>query len=382
MVYVRGQVQPPMGRFKFVDALRGIAALSVVLFHAEEAKHIDALLDLLPRIIRSILQQGQFGVAIFFVVSGFVIAHSVFDRDVTWPFAGRFMLRRSIRLDPPYWLAVALAMVFSTMAAHSIASDDMPSYSAPQIAAHIFYLQDVLGYPVIGAVFWTLCLELQFYLVFAAILAATKSSDTLRSWVFMIAFALSTLWPLGILSGPDASFLPLWHAFLLGAGTYWSWRGRFRLIFFLFLGAVTLGSVFHANGFTIVAVVTALTILVVAYAGRLETLLENKILQFAGAISYSLYLLHNPVSRAAFQIFNMSFEQSPISEASGLIFALLVCFMTAWLFRQAIEKPSIRLSRYVSLTPPLKRQAREISETRARVSGRKAFADKVLDVTD
>lgn len=341
-----------MGRFKFVDALRGIAALSVVLFHAEEANHIDTLLDLLPRITRSILQQGQFGVAIFFVISGFVIAHSVYDRDVTWPFAGRFMLRRSIRLDPPYWLAIALAMAFSTLAAHLVASHDTSSYSPPQIAAHIFYLQDILGYPAIGAVFWTLCLELQFYLVFAAILAATKSSDALRSWVFMAAFALSTLWPLGILSGPDASFLPLWHAFLLGAGAYWSWRGRFLPFFSLFLSAVTIGSIVHANGFTIVAVVTAVTILMVAYAGRLETLLENKTMQFAGAISYSLYLLHNPVSRAAFQFFDRSFGKSAMSEAGGLIFALVVCFVTAWLFRQAIEKPSIKLSRYVKLSCP------------------------------
>jgi peptidoglycan/LPS O-acetylase OafA/YrhL len=41
-------------------------------------------------------------VDVFFVVSGFVIAHSLFGATITPKYAERFILRRSLRLDPPY----------------------------------------------------------------------------------------------------------------------------------------------------------------------------------------------------------------------------------------------------------------------------------------
>ena len=61
-------------RFSFVDALRGIAALAVVLFHAFEGNHIPQLIPVMPRWITDIIDHGNLGVAIFFVLSGFVIA--------------------------------------------------------------------------------------------------------------------------------------------------------------------------------------------------------------------------------------------------------------------------------------------------------------------
>jgi peptidoglycan/LPS O-acetylase OafA/YrhL len=92
---------PIGGRFKFVDALRGIAAVSVVLFHLKEGKHIPNLYALMPKWLQTLFDHGVLGVSIFFVLSGFVIAHSLYKQHVTLRLAGRFMLRRSIRLDPP-----------------------------------------------------------------------------------------------------------------------------------------------------------------------------------------------------------------------------------------------------------------------------------------
>jgi peptidoglycan/LPS O-acetylase OafA/YrhL len=64
-----------------------------------------------------LLRQGDSGMAVFFVPSGFVISHSATRGRVTLPFVGRFMLRRSLRIEPPYWLAIALAICFAQLSA-------------------------------------------------------------------------------------------------------------------------------------------------------------------------------------------------------------------------------------------------------------------------
>src|SRR6516164_3822489 len=83
-------------RFLLVDALRGIAAMSVVVFHLVQGHHIDLFLGGSPTWLTVILEHCHLGVAIFFVLSGFVIAHSLYGKDVTLSLAGRFMLRRSL----------------------------------------------------------------------------------------------------------------------------------------------------------------------------------------------------------------------------------------------------------------------------------------------
>ena len=55
-------------RFTFIDSLRGIAAMSVVLFHAEQGQHIDGLLAKSPDALRVVLEHGNLGVEIFFVL--------------------------------------------------------------------------------------------------------------------------------------------------------------------------------------------------------------------------------------------------------------------------------------------------------------------------
>src|SRR3981081_2743080 len=124
-------------RFTFVDALRGIAASAVVLFHAAEGGHISALFDQAPFGIQTLLRHGDFGVAIFFVLSGFVIAHSLRAEPLTIPGALRFMLKRSIRVDPPYWAAIAVAILFSTLASMIVSTRPAEANSAPQIASHL-----------------------------------------------------------------------------------------------------------------------------------------------------------------------------------------------------------------------------------------------------
>jgi peptidoglycan/LPS O-acetylase OafA/YrhL len=93
-------------RLKFVDGLRGIAASIVVLCH------------LVYRVNAHLLElDGYIGVAMFFVLSGYVITMTVGDNQSSWRFLGRFAARRSLRLDPPYWASIATAIALMVLAA-------------------------------------------------------------------------------------------------------------------------------------------------------------------------------------------------------------------------------------------------------------------------
>lgn len=113
--------------------MRGLAALAVVLFHAVEGKHIPLLQAAMPSWCESLIRHGHLGVAVFFVLSGFVISHSLNDIRVTFPVAGRFMVRRSIRLDPPYWAAIVVALAFALISSKVLPGKIGPDFTVPQI---------------------------------------------------------------------------------------------------------------------------------------------------------------------------------------------------------------------------------------------------------
>src|SRR4051812_1422158 len=83
-------------RYRYVDALRGVAALAVVLVHADDGGHFTAFFHWMPGAARWFIRHGSTGVEIFFVLSGFVIAHAIGGHRITLGYTGRFMLRRSI----------------------------------------------------------------------------------------------------------------------------------------------------------------------------------------------------------------------------------------------------------------------------------------------
>src|SRR5262245_16921516 len=152
--------QRSLMRLQFIDGMRGIAASAVMLFHFNERVGHPWWGE--P------FQQGYLGVAIFFVLSGFVICMSVGDRSVGVGFLGRFALRRSVRLDILYWVSIA-----ATIAVGVLGRDygvNQKPITAPQVAAHLFYLQGILGYEPLSPIYWTLCYEIQFYLTLVVLI--------------------------------------------------------------------------------------------------------------------------------------------------------------------------------------------------------------------
>ena len=327
-------------RFTFVDALRGIAASAVVLFHAAEGRHITELFEKIPSGFQALLIHGDFGVAIFFVLSGFVISHSLRANELSYKSALQFILKRSIRLDPPYWAAIAVAVLFSLLASKIVTYRPADAYSTPQLISHFLYLQGLLGFKQINPVFWTLCLEIQFYCVYALLLL-TRSAT-----VMVCAFLVSLPWALGLGPAAPGVFVEFWYGFLLGVGANAAWRNSAVRPWFLIYTLLIAAAAIHSSSyFSLICCITAIALLSTALAGRLTSWLNWRWLQFLGTISYSLYLLHNPVTGATFRAGYLIMGRSIYTEALCWLASLTACLCAASLFWFLIERPSARLAK-------------------------------------
>jgi peptidoglycan/LPS O-acetylase OafA/YrhL len=337
-------------RFLLVDALRGIAAMSVVIFHLVEGHHVDLFLAKSPIWLVVMLEHGNLGVSIFFVLSGFVIAHSLYDKDVTLRLAGRFMVRRSLRLDPPYWTAIVLTIAFGLVSARFVAGKAPAVITAPQMVAHVFYLQDILGYASISTVFWTLCLEVQFYFIYVFLLLA---GGQYRGIVLMSAAIISFAWPAGLVSDNvwPGLFLPLWHCFLLGSVVYWAWRKPSLLPFcVLFITVIALSAAYCGNWFSLVCAATASILLLSAITNQIFVIMRWRWLQFLGLLSYSLYLSHNFVTGASFRVGYLLTRETIATEIMWSVITIAVSIAAAYSMWRWVELPSIALSHLVRLS--------------------------------
>jgi peptidoglycan/LPS O-acetylase OafA/YrhL len=357
-------------RFVMVDGLRGMAALAVVLCHLtvpEICRFSAGLKSSLPQPLPSLLRHGDLGVEVFFVLSGFVIAYSVRGRTVNAAFAGRFALRRAIRLDPPYYLTILISLTFWAYFLPFGLSQVLDDVGGPRgLVANMFYLQDLLGFVSPISIAWTLCLEVQFYLAFIGLLSLAQAvggrfrrvaagervvgeaSAGALLLVFVPVLAVSLgLWYPGL---RRFDFLGTWFRFFLGVTVYWVFSGqlsgRWLAVFALVLSSLGIAT-WDARGLT--ALATGLLITEAGRAGGLTSWLSSRWIQFLGRISYSLYLIHIPLGMGAA---NLVWSHTDRSDTGALLcaaIAVLVSLTAAWGVHIAFESPSIILSKRIVL---------------------------------
>jgi peptidoglycan/LPS O-acetylase OafA/YrhL len=343
-------------RYHLIDALRGVAALWIVLGHAYEGDHFSLLAAKVPELFL-IIKHGYLAVPMFFVISGFVIANSLTKDHIDGSYFLKFAFRRSIRLDPPYWASIILVVTMAWLSA----SMKNEVYAVPDFAtilAHIFYLQEILGIPHISGVYWTLCQEIQFYLVFCGLLYVAQRIRVYQQQalltVFSIASAISLLWPLNIIEENlyQGLFFQYWHTFLLGVFSFWSWKKvipqYFFYAYFFILFSFALNEL---NYFTVTSCLTAIFIHECAKSGNIG-ICNWRWIQFLGLISYSLYLIHQPITGATLYVFNSIFAPSVTIHLLGLFVSTLSCIVFAYIFWRLFESWSIKLSKKVSIHQP------------------------------
>lgn len=145
--------------FDSIDFLRGIAALSVCLFHFAT--------NYLPEthLFAYLFKEGHLGVEIFFVITAFLVPYSLARKGYTLVSFPKYMLDRVLRLQPAYMVAILICVFQEYIGALFF---NAPFWvTTKDVIAHFFYLPPHIGTKWLLIAFWTLMIQFQFYIVFA-----------------------------------------------------------------------------------------------------------------------------------------------------------------------------------------------------------------------
>ncbi len=313
-----------------LDGLRGLAAFTVLLSHFSNATGF--LGGIFGR------GGGQYGVLLFFVLSGFLMGRLYFPKAVSWHSVGDFYRRRFARVVPLY-----LVLVLASYLLWKWRGQHFPLYGIndENILAHLTFWAG-------QGVMWTVVLEVKFYVIFPLIwLAARYLGDSAKWWFILIGT--------GLILAPTKWGELLHHApaFFIGMAIAMSSQQRNRTFDWLFVASVaiyflTFPQVFSLfgigelrpqmvwTGVTHYAVATCLFVsaLCSPIAARV---LGSSVGRFTGAISYSVYLLHVPVLAML--------KQLPFLRANHWLFLLVLVIavtFAAWISFVTIERPTRR----------------------------------------
>jgi peptidoglycan/LPS O-acetylase OafA/YrhL len=333
-----------MRRIPELDAIRGSAAIGVVLFHA----------------FPHAFYWGWSCVDLFFVLSGYLITTIIITQQGCDGFLRSFYLRRIRRIWPVYFLTLGVVVILNRFS--------RTGYPTDGLALHLLFLQNTPRYfglpirPFISsfATSWTVAIEEQFYVIWPLLVVAIGRAGI--PWMVGILIALSAAFRIFI---PDHNDLMLTRCDGLALGCFLAWllladedpassRRNSRVLAL----AATVGAAYfilylimfwanpipgwrHASFTAFGLLFFALIGSCVRYSGaRLLTPLRNPVLRWFGTISYSLYLFHLPVFYYCPSLLGRAGIRSPTLQ-TGITWILVVSLPTiSW---YCLERPILDL---------------------------------------
>lgn len=306
------------GHVPALDGVRATAALCVFVYHYGGGSRQGGL----PlRLIGEAIHLGWVGVSLFFVLSGLLITGILWDSMVKDNWWRRFIVRRSLRIFPLYYLALLIAYfaeAFQVGGRFQQAGFSIYAVYAQNIPSLLGYLPRLtathLGH------FWTLAVEEQFYLVWPFALFLVRRSNvaatTLCAGVWLVSLgsrllvsslALPGDWSIDFLTGRmgELSIGAFLAIFLRTASAKSQTRLARALWSILLISAAVVGvcimfdhSTRGYGTFMSTLGISALSIFFGSFIaksllpGRLAFLLSSKTLGRVGKISYGIYVYH------------------------------------------------------------------------------------------
>ncbi len=325
-------------RNKYVEVLnplRAIAALGVCLVH------FGGLGLFGKSIITNFFSAGQLGVYVFFVISGFIIPYSLYNSDYKTKNFFRYILRRSARIDPPYFAAIVITLLLSYLVTIRPGYiGEQFHFNILQLLAHITYTVPLTKYDWYNHVFWTLCIEFQYYIIIGLSMEFITKSTFPINLIILLIVSLSSL-----IYFDNAYYCISTYSqvFCIGIITYLFKIDRISVKqFFLSLFLFFIIAYLQCTDTTIYFV-SSTTAIVIAFFNY-----SNRFLNFIGKISYSLYITHCLIVTVfgfIFKRFAMSLSIRFFFLASELTVAILFAYFFYWL----IEERFISISKKIKL---------------------------------
>ena len=326
-----------------LDLLRLFAALGVVLFHyAYRGARAEDLTVLSLPALEPVAKYGWFGVQLFFVISGFVIARSAIGRT-----AVEFGIARAGRLWPAFIVCTTL-----TFLATWLFGAPRFETSVPHWLANLTMIAPVFRQPFMDGAYWSIVVELTFYGWLALFIALgqfpKRTDDIVLGWL-SIALANEALIHSSILRH---LFITEYAGFFCAGiliAEMASGRRGWQAPFLIAVSAVIACSEALVGGRETAAhysteikpvlmiALTLLSIAIVFLASRIRSLpLPGGLLLAIGGLTYPLYLLHQHVG---YIVFNRLHEAVP---AGVLVVAVTLAVMAVSLAIWRYAEPAGR----------------------------------------
>jgi len=323
-----------------LDLLRLVAVLGVVAYHYGFRGPTvgNATYVAIPE-IAWFTEYGFLGVPAFFVISGFVIAYSAAGRTATG-----FAIARFSRIYPTFLLCMTLTFLTVLM----LGKPDF-STGASQWIANLFIAAPALHHPYMDSAYWSLVIEVTFYIWVTALIGAGLFPRRIDA-IVLVWLCISMANELTI----DAPFME--KIFLADDAGYFSaglmiyefYRGRRDLMLYSILGLSTGVAIFHAvhslawlrshSGTTfdawIVAAICLGSIIIILLATLIERLpLPPRIVIAAGGITYPLYLLHQQIGYTIFM------RMAPVNAKLAVTAIIIGIGFVSWILWRYVEGP-------------------------------------------
>lgn len=322
---------------KFVEGLsflRGIAALSVCLYHFTGG----ALPKLKDPAIERFFSNGWLGVDVFFVISGFIIPYSLLGKDYSISKLFPYMKKRIIRINPPAYVALGLVLAQWYFIDYAIAHDTKytSGLTVWQLVHNMLFTIPFTHYKWVVGIFWTLAIEFQFYIFIGLLFNTIYEKFSIATFIiiFLGASALQYL--------PFESKENFFHyssLFALGGVALLYHAGRISIKFYILL-LVTFFIITWVQILPLIAITGLATVIFINFFK-----VKNKITDFFGNISYSFYLVHVLVGTTCeFFLIRLINPEPLINKIVMLLLSLMIAVSCAYVFYLLIEKRFMKLA--------------------------------------
>jgi peptidoglycan/LPS O-acetylase OafA/YrhL len=381
---------PAAFHFRSFDGVRGLAILMVIAYHAVST---TAFPDATLGWVRPWLMAGWTGVDLFFGLSGFLITSLLLreeDRELRagrrQRFSlGRFYLRRVFRILPAFYAVFALNTCFLSRYAFvpSAGLSEIQHSALGLLPYGTFWANYFMSYGPrwtghavflpreAYAVYWSLCVEEHFYLLWPIFLCLVKRTSARVAVSLVLCLTLPVLRHLAMASGWDQPLAVHYASHYRLDGILWgglaalvasriTWRDSIRRLL-LGAGGLLIASLVVTNtmsvrpigqpigfsaGFSLLALTTAVLLLELTRRPHtwLCRALEFRPLVAVGRVSYGMYLLHLPVmDLAMILLFAVPRRPTIVNLGAAIVFFWFVTFAAAQLLYHLVEKRLLAL---------------------------------------
>lgn len=313
------------GRLTELDALRGIGALCVLIFHYSTRFH-----ELFPQAshVPFSFPGGNYRVLLFFTISGFAIFFTL-ERIGT---VADFVVNRFARLYPAY-----LAAMLCTLSIEYLAHATKLLIGPKAILFNFTMLQGFAFIPEVDGAYWTLTVEIAFYVCMIALWRFAG----LRRLEPMLALWLAVRWlywawpdmPERIIMLLVLRYLPF---FVIGMLSYRVWAGRRTWRQQAPYAAMALASIATMETWDVTIVgIMLLASFAALIRGHLRFLAIRPLI-WLGGISYSFYLIHQHVGFVVM----LEVAKAGYSPWIGFAAAFLVALVLGTIINRIVERPA------------------------------------------